>query len=124
MMCDCACAANKQPFHKECNEQGDLECGVCRCNEGRIGVNCECDGENSQGKAEEDLSQCVMPGSKNETCSGQGKCKCGKCKCKTRPDPTELIYGKYCQCDNFSCYLKCSGRGECKCGKCVCLEGM
>lgn len=41
----------------------------------------------------------------------------------------QIIYGTYCECDNFSCErhegLLCSGpdHGKCECGKCVCLEG-
>lgn len=34
-----------------------------------------------------------------------------------------MIYGMYCECDNFSCPQKCSGRGTCDCGVCQCDPG-
>ncbi|CAH1183024.1 unnamed protein product [Ceutorhynchus assimilis] len=115
--CECSCAADKLPLAEECNSEGDLECGTCRCREGRLGDRCQCDRNESKG---EDPSLCVKPhGAKNEECSGQGKCKCGKCECKLGPNNSERFTGKYCECDNLSCPLKCSGRGTCECGKCV-----
>ncbi|ERL86541.1 hypothetical protein D910_03947, partial [Dendroctonus ponderosae] len=123
VLCECACSLSRVPLDTSCSQQGDLECGICRCKEGRFGSNCQCDWTESKG---EDPSQCIKPDGKNETCSaycclGQGKCKCGKCECKSRPDKSELIYGKYCECDNFSCPQKCSGRGRCECGDGVVL---
>ncbi|XP_019772108.2 integrin beta-PS-like [Dendroctonus ponderosae] len=120
VLCECACSLSRVPLDTSCSQQGDLECGICRCKEGRFGSNCQCDWTESKG---EDPSQCIKPDGKNETCSGQGKCKCGKCECKSRPDKSELIYGKYCECDNFSCPQKCSGRGRCECGVCKCDNG-
>lgn len=39
----------------------------------------------------------------------------------------QKFYGKYCECDDFSCKLKddelCAGHGSCKCGKCQCDAG-
>ncbi|KAL1494675.1 hypothetical protein ABEB36_010241 [Hypothenemus hampei] len=120
VICDCECASKKDIAHSQCSDQGDLECGICRCYEGRFGTNCHCDWTES---TSEDPNLCVKPDGRNETCSGQGKCKCGKCECKLRSDPRELIYGKYCECDNFSCPHKCSSRGTCDCGKCNCENG-
>lgn len=59
-------------------------------------------------------------------CSGRGNCACGVCECDKRQDPTEVISGKFCECDNFSCDrhngLLCSGpdHGTCQCGVCSC----
>lgn len=122
VICDCECASdqNRSQSPPECNEHGDLECGICRCYLGRFGANCQCDWNESKG---EDPSLCVKPDGKGETCSGQGRCKCGKCECKERANKNEIIYGKFCECDNFSCPQKCSGRGTCDCGVCQCEPG-
>ena len=34
-------------------------------------------------------------------CSGQGNCVCGVCKCNT--DSRGIIYGRFCECDTWSC---------------------
>lgn len=52
----------------------------------------------------------------------------GTCKCNEPSSLDERIWGKYCECDNFSCLrnngLICSGHGTCDChGQCVCDEG-
>ncbi|XP_066138889.1 integrin beta-PS-like [Euwallacea fornicatus] len=120
VLCDCGCAANKKQKDANCSYQGDLECGICRCQEGRFGANCQCDWKDSKG---EDPSLCIKPGGRGEICSGQGKCICGNCQCKVVPDFNGLIYGKYCECDDFSCPQKCSGKGTCDCGTCRCNNG-
>lgn len=62
-------------------------------------------------------------------CSGKGQCVCGVCECEKRQNQEELISGKYCECDNFSCErdrgLLCGGpeRGTCECNHCVCQPG-
>ncbi|XP_024862699.1 integrin beta-8 isoform X2 [Kryptolebias marmoratus] len=67
---------------------------------------------------------CRADGS-NVDCSGRGVCECGKCVC----DQSRLgiIYGKYCEIDDFSCpyeqELLCGGRGACVSGECVCEDG-
>lgn len=70
VICDCECASdqNRSQSPVECNEHGDLECGICRCYPGRFGANCQCDWNESKG---EDPSLCVKPDGKNETCSGE-----------------------------------------------------
>ena len=62
-------------------------------------------------------------------CSGRGQCVCGVCECDKRTNLEEIISGKYCECDNFSCEryqgLLCGGpeRGTCECGRCRCNPG-
>lgn len=62
-------------------------------------------------------------------CSGRGQCVCGVCECDKRTNPEEIISGKHCGCDNFSCERYqgrlCGGPecGTCECGKCVCKPG-
>lgn len=59
-------------------------------------------------------------------CSGRGQCECGVCECNKRNNLEEVISGKYCECDNFSCKrdqgLLCGGpdNGICECGYCKC----
>ncbi|KAJ7322390.1 hypothetical protein JRQ81_018677, partial [Phrynocephalus forsythii] len=58
-------------------------------------------------------------------CNGQGDCVAGKCIChKTK---LGIIYGKYCEKDDFSCPYHlgnlCAGNGECEAGKCKCFAG-
>ncbi|XP_050510438.1 integrin beta-1-like [Diabrotica virgifera virgifera] len=70
---------------------------------------------------------CVQEES-NEVCSGAGICECGKCACNEIPRGYgQRYYGKYCQCDNFSCKrangLLCSNRGRCNCSRCDCFPG-
>lgn len=129
VICDCPC---EKPGHsdfsqqsKECTGEGDLKCGVCSCYPGRFGRNCECDSSTS---TTDDVSACKQHENDTEICSGAGSCKCGKCECMKRPSP-QVIYGRFCQCDNYSCKRNnghiCSGKdkGSCDCGKCKCLAG-
>lgn len=54
---------------------------------------------------------------------------CGVCECDNRLNPDEIVSGKYCECDNYSCDrakgLLCGGaeRGTCSCGYCTCEPG-
>lgn len=72
---------------------------------------------------------CRPDNTTNIDCNGRGQCLCGQCDCDARPNPEEVISGKFCECDNFSCDrhngLLCSGsdRGTCVCGECVCKPG-
>lgn len=43
------------------------------------------------------------PNGEEKICSGRGTCKCGVCDCAKRANSREFFYGKYCECDNFSC---------------------
>uniref|UniRef100_A0A3Q2QNR5 Integrin beta n=1 Tax=Fundulus heteroclitus TaxID=8078 RepID=A0A3Q2QNR5_FUNHE len=67
---------------------------------------------------------CKAHGS-NVNCSGRGVCECGGCVC----DQSRLgiVYGKYCEMDDFSCPYErgqlCGGRGVCVLGECACEDG-
>ncbi|KAK4879184.1 hypothetical protein RN001_007330 [Aquatica leii] len=127
--CDCACEQSGHPDFvlksSNCTDQGDLKCGICNCYPGRFGRNCECDSSMSN---TDDISVCKQNANSTEICSGLGSCKCGKCECIKRPTP-QIIYGKYCQCNNYSCKRNngqvCSGtdNGRCDCGQCKCSSG-
>lgn len=52
------------------------------------------------------MADCKPNNETIEICSDHGVCKCGVCECTKRPNPQEVFYGKYCECDNFSCKRK------------------
>lgn len=52
------------------------------------------------------MADCKANNETTEICSDHGVCKCGVCECMKRPNPQEVFYGKYCECDNFSCKRK------------------
>jgi hypothetical protein len=65
--------------------------------------------------------------SKEVLCSNRGNCICGECQCHSRQNAGEIISGKYCECDTFSCArdingLSCGGphKGVCCDGECYC----
>ncbi|KAG4071254.1 hypothetical protein HA402_003958 [Bradysia odoriphaga] len=106
----------------KCNYNGNYTCGVCECNELHFGKRCEC-GAYAFNSSE------IGCGQSNTTleCSGRGNCICGICACEQRNERDEVIYGKYCECDNYSCVRRegriCADNGVCECGKCVCEPG-
>ncbi|CAL4140762.1 unnamed protein product, partial [Meganyctiphanes norvegica] len=133
MLCDCKCEREGDPGYvagaDECNGQGTFMCGVCSCDEGFFGRNCECGSNTPWGTAGVfNTSSCRAPGAQ-ATCSGRGTCSCGECKCEERPNPDEEIEGKFCQCTNFLCDrhngLLCAGpdHGKCVCNECECEPG-
>ncbi|KAF5909912.1 integrin beta-6-like [Clarias magur] len=115
--CDCQRTAELNSIH--CSDgKGALECGSCVCDPGFIGPRCQCAEDKGQ------VSDCRA----NESaavCNGQGECYCGQCACY--PSSFGVVYGKYCECDNFSCLRfrgkLCGGNGYCDCGECVCHDG-
>ncbi|XP_073485974.1 integrin beta-1-A-like isoform X2 [Aquarana catesbeiana] len=122
-ICECDCQEWGTPDSPECHfGNGTFECGACRCNEGRIGKQCECSTE--QVSSEDMDAQCRKENS-SEICSNNGDCICGQCVCKKRENPKEVYSGKYCECDNFNCDrsdgLICGGNGVCKCRVCECF---
>lgn len=92
-----------QPNAIGCKGKGTSVCGVCSCNSGFYGKQCECEGSNGADKSIS-MTDCKPDNQTTEICSGHGTCKCGVCDCDKRSNnPQELFYGKYCECDNFSC---------------------
>uniref|UniRef100_A0A3B5KVQ1 Integrin beta n=1 Tax=Xiphophorus couchianus TaxID=32473 RepID=A0A3B5KVQ1_9TELE len=116
----CSCDCHRLPTaNRQCTEgQGIYHCGVCVCQPGFLGAQCECNDETGF------LSNCLATND-SEICNGQGDCYCGQCVC--HPSSYGRIYGTYCECDNYSCVRfrgeLCGGHGVCDCGKCHCETG-
>ncbi|XP_016304980.1 integrin beta-1-like [Sinocyclocheilus anshuiensis] len=121
-ICKCECHKDGVPNSPECSGvHGTLECGVCRCNEGRLGRLCEC----SQDEVlTDDLDANCRKDKGTDICSNNGECVCGTCECKKRDNPEERYSGLFCECDNFNCDRSnnklCGGHGQCECRKCIC----
>ncbi|XP_068161943.1 integrin beta-6 isoform X1 [Antennarius striatus] len=118
-LCSCDCRQPPDANNSRCTEdQGALRCGVCVCQPGFLGAECECSEESAV------LSNCLA-NNESEICSGQGQCYCGQCVCHS--SSFGRIYGPYCQCDNYSCVRfrgeLCGGHGVCDCGECHCDTG-
>uniref|UniRef100_A0A8D0A1V8 Integrin beta n=1 Tax=Sander lucioperca TaxID=283035 RepID=A0A8D0A1V8_SANLU len=92
-----------------------------RCNEGRVGRQCEC---SSNDVATEDMDRTCRKDNGTDICSNNGDCVCGTCECKKRDNPEERYSGQYCECDNFNCDRSgnklCGGHGRCECRVCIC----
>ncbi|XP_067219499.1 integrin beta-1b.1 [Chanodichthys erythropterus] len=115
-ICECECHKEGIQNSPACHfGNGTLECGVCRCNEGRLGKFCEC----SQDEVKtDDLDANCRKDNGTDVCSNNGECFCGTCECKKK------YSGKFCECDNFSCDRSdnklCGGHGRCECRQCIC----
>lgn len=129
MICDCDCESSDSKYHipksVNCSLSGTLKCGVCECDDGRFGKKCEC---NKTSSFSTDETNCKINKNDTKICSGLGVCKCGLCQCNERTNQNEKIFGKFCDCDNYSCIRiegkLCSDRGTCECGgKCQCEAG-
>ncbi|KAG7334841.1 hypothetical protein KOW79_001437 [Hemibagrus wyckioides] len=120
--CNCSCQDSAQPASPAChNGNGTLECGVCLCDPGRLGPQCEC--TEADYKPTDTASCKQSPDA--DICNGRGDCLCGQCSCHSKD--FGKVWGKYCECDDFSCILSkgqlCSGHGDCVCGFCQCHPG-
>uniref|UniRef100_A0A3B4VME1 Integrin beta n=1 Tax=Seriola dumerili TaxID=41447 RepID=A0A3B4VME1_SERDU len=119
--CGCDCEAAAEANSPLCNSNGTYECGVCQCHQGRLGPRCDCSVEDYS--QTDDVNCIPKPGS--PICSGKGNCLCGQCSCHT--NEYGQVWGKYCECDDFSCaHFKealCSNNGKCNCGYCECNAG-
>lgn len=129
MLCDCPCENPGHPMFQQaslnCSSHGTSQCGICECDSSHFGRHCECSSINEQSQIDRDIS-CRQDNTTID-CNGRGTCVCGVCECEKRANPEEVIEGKFCECENFSCDrqggLLCSGptHGTCQCGQCVCL---
>ncbi|KAM9305627.1 integrin beta-2 [Gastrophryne carolinensis] len=121
-VCDCECDDAFDP--KACNSSGRIVCGICSCNQGHVGKNCEC---KTGGKTNVELEQTCRKDNTSAVCSGSGECICGRCICHRPEDPKRQIFGQYCECDNWNCEMfnnsVCGGHGSCRCGTCSCDPG-
>ncbi|KAL8173210.1 UNVERIFIED_CONTAM: Integrin beta-2, partial [Gekko kuhli] len=123
--CDCECDEERLD-PSVCSGHGKVDCGICRCNPGFTGKNCDCE---TGGKSSRELEKTCRKDNASVICSGLGDCVCGQCACHTNDDPKKQIYGTFCECDNVNCELHdgrvCGGeeRGRCDCGKCKCNPG-
>ncbi|XP_055086425.1 integrin beta-5 [Periophthalmus magnuspinnatus] len=119
--CDCRCTQRAQANSSMCHSVGTYTCGTCRCESGYLGARCECQ-EGETGSMY--LSACREAEGK-QVCSGRGECSCNQCLCYE--SEFGKIYGRFCECDDFSCArhkgILCSGHGECHCGECKCHAG-
>lgn len=132
MLCSCPCEHFGHPSFElnspKCKGHGTYKCGICECDEFHFGRNCECSIVDVHKESERDRG-CRPDNVTLTDCSGKGQCICGVCECDKRSNPEEVISGKYCECDNFSCErdqgLLCGGpeRGTCECGHCTCKPG-
>ncbi|XP_031421619.1 integrin beta-7-like isoform X2 [Clupea harengus] len=115
-LCNCDCNDTER-FSPECSGKGTLTCGICNCDEGRMGQSCECGTQEHKDSMFALDKMCISPNS-SQPCSGHGSCLCGQCICNGH------LRGRYCQCDHTSCNrhnnLICAGNGKCNCGTCEC----
>lgn len=96
--CECSCESHAEANSPSCSHgNGTLECGVCRCNPGRLGSHCECSEEEYNPSQQDNCSP--QPG--QPLCSQRGECICGQCVCHS--SDFGKVTGKYCECDDFSC---------------------
>ncbi|XP_063529115.1 integrin beta pat-3-like [Cydia strobilella] len=103
-----------------CNSAGDLQCGICSCNENRSGPTCACIENNSTSGLSENSTHCFDED--GAECSKNGNCICGGCMC--RPG----FAGQYCEVRTDNCQRDdtgalCSGHGRCWNGTCECIKG-
>uniref|UniRef100_A0A3Q3MF42 Integrin beta n=1 Tax=Mastacembelus armatus TaxID=205130 RepID=A0A3Q3MF42_9TELE len=121
-ICECECHKEGIKNSPLCHfGNGTYECGACKCNEGRVGRQCEC---SSNDVATEDMDRTCRKDNDTDICSNNGDCVCGTCECKKRDNPEERYSGQYCECDNFNCDRSgnklCGGHGRCECRVCIC----
>ncbi|XP_073833072.1 position-specific antigen beta subunit myospheroid isoform X2 [Musca autumnalis] len=132
MLCSCDCerpgSAGYELNSPQCNNHGKLMCGICDCDDMHFGHSCECSNNEIHPEKINDYG-CRADNTSAVDCSGRGTCLCGVCDCEKRANPEEVISGRFCECDNFSCERHeqqlCSGpdHGTCECGQCVCKPG-
>ncbi|CAG2174704.1 unnamed protein product, partial [Oppiella nova] len=133
VMCECECELEPaaKPNSTDCSSEGTYACGICECHQNRFGKKCECDGDHAY--REDMLNQCRRHSNASTLCSNRDipmRVPSALIGCHSRPNPFELISGKFCECDTFSCNRDirgqaCGGhqRGYCCDGICHCVTG-
>ncbi|XP_049875647.1 integrin beta-nu [Pectinophora gossypiella] len=123
IQCGCSCQEESQSnVSITCGANKHLVCGVCLCNKGWSGPDCDCSIEDEAASAALE-AQCRQPNATRAICSGVGDCLCGRCECDRGYN------GRFCQCKTCEISLEngmeCGGvgRGTCVCGECVCAQG-
>ncbi|XP_065194784.1 integrin beta-1-like [Sycon ciliatum] len=118
-LCECDCDQNPIHYSEWCDFHGSDYCGICHCNETYKSENGRCD-------CRDTLQSCINPNT-GLVCDNRGQCICERCECDKPAFDNQIIYGNFCQCDNFSCPRDDAGRvcggtvrGECECGVCAC----
>ncbi|KAH9630261.1 hypothetical protein HF086_012446 [Spodoptera exigua] len=111
IQCGCACSeAVQENMSPMCPVNAHFVCGVCQCNKGWSGPNCDCAIGDENASAEL-LAQCREPNATRAlTCSGAGDCLCGECDCDIG------FTGRYCQCKlcEISLFAYISDKGQVK----------
>uniref|UniRef100_A0A8C5CTE4 Integrin beta n=1 Tax=Gadus morhua TaxID=8049 RepID=A0A8C5CTE4_GADMO len=123
-LCSCHCPP-AGPLLNTTSGQGSPECGVCVCQPGFVGSQCECSEEEEAVAGGNGAGCRATQDGGAESCSGQGECFCGRCVCHA--SSFGRVYGRFCECDDYSCGRfrgeLCGGHGQCDCGQCVCDSG-
>ncbi|MGH0162939.1 UNVERIFIED_CONTAM: hypothetical protein FKN15_044052 [Acipenser sinensis] len=107
--CTCGCTTETENNSTKCSSIGTYQCGICSCDPGYLGAQCECqEGEDSMYQ-----TMCREAEGK-QMCSGRGECSCSQCLCYE--SEFGKIYGTFCECDDFSCArhkgILCSGERQ------------
>ncbi|XP_075991986.1 integrin beta-PS-like [Anticarsia gemmatalis] len=113
--CECDCEKNNTAVSPACHNGGALQCGICKCNPDRYGIDCRCNSTSSNINV--GVENCRMH-SQEKLCSGKGSCVCGKCE-TCQPGSS----GEYCQYDVNACPKNCNNRGSCIRNQCECDSG-
>ncbi|XP_051786270.1 integrin beta-5 [Erpetoichthys calabaricus] len=119
--CACDCTRDTEVNSTKCSSIGTYTCGICKCDPGYLGAQCEC----QEGEGSSMYQTLCRETEGKQMCSGRGECSCNQCLCFE--SEFGKIYGTFCECDDFSCArhkgILCSGHGECHCGECKCHAG-
>ncbi|ROT76379.1 myospheroid, isoform A [Penaeus vannamei] len=96
-----------------CSRNGTSMCGVCECHEGFVG---------RHASATATMTTALAPSARTRAGrrtppSAATEASCVRqCQCKKPTDPSQEIYGHYCQCTNYDCAViggeLCSGHGS------------